>query len=54
MKNKILNIGKILTKFEKFVSPNFRNVLAEKCRLFHKNLVLFSGYIVIFITCEIK
>ena len=38
------DLEKILTKFENFVSPNFCNDLAKKCRFIQRSTSRLQGY----------
>lgn len=44
MENKMQDLEKILTKFEEFVSPNFCNDLAKKCRFIQRSTSQLQGY----------
>lgn len=44
MENKMQDLEKILTKFEEFVSPNFCNDLARKCRFIQRSTSQLQGY----------
>lgn len=44
MENKMLDLEKIITKFEEIVSPNFCTELAKKCRLVQRSTSRLQGY----------
>jgi hypothetical protein len=44
MENKMQDLEKILAKFEEFVSPNFSNDLAKKCRFIQRSTSQLQGY----------
>lgn len=44
MENKMQDLNNILTKFQEFVSPNFCNNLAKKCRFVQRSTSQLQGY----------